>query len=143
MQARIIDLFQRYERAFNDALKGSTDLDAVNALYEPCFIAAAPAGVMTGRKGAEFDRAMIAGFDHYRRIGTCGMEVLDVQAEPIDDIHALARVHWRATYHMAGKRKAIAFSNAYLVRIERDRATVFGWITGDEDAELRKHGIIG
>lgn len=33
------------------------------------------------------------------------------------------------------------FTNLYLIRVENTKGKVFGWISGDENAELRKHGI--
>ena len=142
MQHVVTDLFDRYEQAFNAALAGEPDLEAIASLYEDAFIAASPAGVMTGRKGDEFNQAMTAGFAHYREIGTRRMEVRDVRVEPIDALHALARVDWRATYDVDGTPKVIDFTNVYLARVSDGRGTVFGWITGDENAELRKHGIV-
>ena len=127
----------------NAALVGEPDLEAISDLYDDAFIAASPSGVMTGNKGDEFRKAMTAGFAHYREIGTRQMKIRNVRIEPIDALHALARVDWRATYDVDGTQKAIDFTNAYLIRVNNDRATVFGWITGDEDAELRKQGIIG
>lgn len=142
MQQAVTDLFDRYERETNAALAGEPDLEAVGDLYDDAFIAASPSGVMTGKKGDEFDKAMAAGFAHYREIGTQRMEVRDVRVEPIDALHALARVDWRATYDVDGMQKVIDFTNVYLTRVSNGRGTVFGWITGDENAELRKHDII-
>lgn len=135
-------LFDSYAEIFNAALKGKPDLAALAALYADSFIGAAPAGVMTGSKGKEFDEAMSAGFDRSRKIGTKSMTVQRVDVENIDPIHVMARVDWRATYETSTGEKLIDFTNVYLVRLIDDRATVFGWITGDEDAELKKHGIV-
>lgn len=46
-----------------------------------------------------------------------------------------------ATYDVDGAEKTIDFTNIYLTRLAGGQARVFGWITGDEAAELRKHGI--
>jgi hypothetical protein len=142
MQQAVTELFDRYEHEFNAGLAGETDLDAIGGLYEEAFIAASPAGVMTGKKGDELRKAMAAGFARYRAIGTRQMKIQNLQIEPIDALHALARVHWRATYEVKGAETEIDFANVYLIRVSDDRATVFGWITGDEDAELRRRGII-
>jgi hypothetical protein len=50
-------------------------------------------------------------------------------------------VEWSATYKAKGQEKVIPFTNVYLVRLEGATAKVFGWITGDEEALLRQHGI--
>lgn len=137
----VIRLFDRYESVFNAALNQDPDLDALGELYEEAFIGAAPAGVMTGSKGVEFKQAMTAGFSRSREIGTRSMKVRRVRVERIDDLHALARVDWRAAYETDGGEKLIDFTNVYLTREQDGAAKVFGWITGDEEAELKKHGI--
>jgi hypothetical protein len=138
----VTSLFDRYESLFNAALDGKPDLKAMSDLYESAFIGAAPAGVMTGTKGPEFDKAMSAGFSHSRKIGTRRMKVQRVLVEPIDELHAIARVDWQASYDAKAGPKVIDFTNVYLTREENGQAKVFGWITGDEEAELRKHGIV-
>jgi hypothetical protein len=142
MQRAVTELFNRYARETNKALVGEPDLSALVELYTDSFIGSSPLGVMTGQQGDEFTKALTAGFARYRAIGTRRMTILDVRVEPIDTIHALANVAWRASYSRDGAQKEIDFNNVYLVRIDDGRAKVFGWITGDEDAELRKHGVI-
>jgi hypothetical protein len=143
MQQSIADLFERYERQTNAGLDGKPDLKAIGDLYTDAFLGASPLGIMTGKKDDEFMKVMAAGFAHNREIGTQRMDVLTVRVEPIDALHALAHVDWRATYNVQGTKKTIDFTNVYLTRVENGRARVFGWITGDEDAELRKQGIVG
>ena len=143
MKKEVIALFDRYQDQTNAALAGHPDMDAIGDLYEDAFIGASPGGVMAGRKDDEFTKAVAAGFAKYRQIGTRRMDVRNIQVELIDPLHALARVDWRATYDVKGAQKEIDFTNTYLTRVTNGRARVFGWITGDEDAELRKHGIIG
>lgn len=142
MQQAVTDLFDRYEFQTNAALMGEPDLEALGELYDDAFIGACPSAVITGRKDDEFSKAMAAGFARNREIGTRRMDVQALRVEPIDAMHAIAHVSWRATYDVRGTLKTIDFTNAYLTRIANGRARVFGWITGDEDAELRKNGII-
>lgn len=142
MQQAVTDLFHRYERQTNGALTGEPDLEALGELYDEAFIGACPSGVVTGKKDDAFRKALAAGFARNKEIGTRRMEVRDLRIEPIDEMHAIAHVSWRATYDVRGTQKTIDFTNAYLTRIANGRARVFGWITGDEEATLRKHGII-
>lgn len=142
MRDEINDLFRSYESETNAALAGQPDIEALSDLYADVFVAAAPAGVVTGQKDQEFRAMLASGLAHNREIGTRRMDVEEVRVEPVDALHALAHVRWRATYDVGGDRKTIGFTNAYLTRVENGRAKVFGWITGDEQAELRKHGII-
>jgi len=141
-QQRVVhDLFERYAREFNQGLQGQADLDAVSGLYASAFIAASPAGVTTGENGAALKGAMTQGFQHYRDTGCRRMELRGLEVMPVDPLHALARVDWEALYEVDGARKAVPFTNLYLVRTEGTAAKVFGWITGDEAALLKQHGI--
>ena len=141
MHKAVKELFERYARNFNAALTAEPDLEAIAGLYAETFIAASPAGIMSGRNDDELRKVMAGGFARYRQMGTKKMEVSDLRVTPIDELHGLAHVDWHATYEVDGARKVIDFTNVYLVRIEGTKGKVFGWITGDEDAELRKHGI--
>lgn len=142
MQHAVNELFERYARSFNQALTTAPDLDAIADLYTDTFIAASPAGIRSGRNDDELRKAMADGFVRYRSMGTRKMEVTSLRVTPIDELHAMAHVDWRASYDVGEERKVIDFTNVYLVRVDRGKAKVFGWITGDEEAELRKHGIV-
>lgn len=141
MRQAVEQLFDRYERLTNAALAGAPDMTAVCDLYEDAFIGSSPTGVMAGRKDESFAAHLAAGFAHNREIGARRMEVLAVRVDPIDAIHALAHVDWRASYDVDGRRTDIDFTNVYLTRLTDGQAKVFGWITGDEAAELSKHGV--
>jgi len=141
MHQAIVRYFERYESAFNSALTHTADLDEIADLYTDVFISASPAGIFTGANDDSLRKAMKAGFEHYRAIGTKRMKVDGVRVNPIDQEHALAFVDWRATYEKGVEEIVIPFTNAYLIRMQDDTPKVFGWITGDEQAELRKHGI--
>ena len=55
----------------------------------------------------------------------------------------MAHVAWTATY--AGKdlpETAIDFDVHYLVQSLNGEAKVFGWVSGDEQALLKQHGIV-
>ncbi|WP_160011207.1 nuclear transport factor 2 family protein [Rhizobium sp. 18055] len=142
MEQAIRDLFGRYESETNAALAGKPDMAAISDLYEDAFIGSSAAGVMAGKKDEDFKKALATGFARNRKIGAQRIEVVELRAEEIDAMHALVHVDWRATYDSDGSQKAIDFTNAYLTRLANGRCKVFGWITGDEDAELRRHGII-
>lgn len=141
LQEIVQELFDRYKCNFNNALTAEPDLEAIADLYSDTFIAASPPGIMSGKNDAELKKAMADGFARYRAMGTKKMEIRHLTVTPIDGQHCLTHVDWRATYDINGEQKVIDFTNAYLIRVERDKGRVFGWITGDENAELRKHGI--
>ena len=143
MEAAVRTLFERYERLFNQALAGDADMDEVASLYASEFIAASPAGVMTGKNDDRLRQVMAQGYAHYRAIGTRGMRIRDVRLSAIDEHHVLAHVAWTATYARADRPDvAIDFEVHYLVQKLAEEAKVFGWVSGDEQALLRKHGIV-
>lgn len=58
MEASVRTLFERYERFFNQSLGGDIDQGEVAALYASDFIAASPAGVMSGKNDERLKQAM-------------------------------------------------------------------------------------
>ena len=143
MELAVRKLFERYERFFNRSLHGDMDMDEMVSLYASDFIAASPAGVMAGKNDDELKEAMAQGYAHYRAIGTKEMRIRDVRLSQVDELHCVAHVAWTATY--ARKDRAdtnIDFDVHYLVQTLGGKAKVFGWISGDEQALLKKHGIV-
>lgn len=142
MEAGVKKLFERYERFFQQALGGDLNEDEVAALYASDVIAASPSGVMTGKNDDNFTQVMAQGYAHYRAIGTKDMRIRTIRISPIDDRHCVAHVAWTATYARKDKPDvAIDFDVHYLVQNLDGEPKVFGWVSGDEQALLRKHGI--
>ncbi|MBN9071610.1 MAG: nuclear transport factor 2 family protein [Rhizobiales bacterium] len=143
METAVRELFERYESFFNRSLGGKIDMNELASLYAPEFIGAAPSGVRTGKNDDQFGQVMAQGYDHYRAIGTKEMRIRDIRISPIDEFHCVAHVAWTATY--ARKHQpdvAIEFDVHYLVQIlDGEPPKVFGWISDDEQALLKKHGI--
>jgi hypothetical protein len=143
LEQAVRTLFALYECAFRQALAAEPDPEAVARLYAPEFIAASPAGVRTGRNDAQFLHVMAEGYARYRQIGTRDMRIRDIALSPIDDHHCVARVGWTATYARDDLPETVLdFDVHYLVQVLEGIARVFGWIAGDEEAVLKRHGII-
>jgi hypothetical protein len=143
MEASVRKLFERYESFFNQSLGGDMDMDEVAALYASEFIAASPAGVMTGKNDDQLKQVMAQGYARYRAIGTKDMRIRNVRLSPIDDHHCVAHVAWTATYAREDQSDvAIDFDVHYFVQELDGEPKVFGWVSGDEQALLRKHGIV-
>ncbi len=71
------------------------------------------------------------------------MRIRDVRLSPIDEQHCVAHVAWTATYARKDQRDVtIDFDVHYFVRMLDGEPKVFGWVSGDEQALLRRHGII-
>jgi hypothetical protein len=142
MEAQVKALFQRYENAMNQALAGKPDLEETATFYAAAFIAATPTGVMAGKNDEALKRIMDQGYSHYRAIGTKAMHVRNIRVSPIDDHYGIAHVAWIATYIRKDKSNVtIDFDVHYLVQQLDDALKIFGWISGDEQAVLKAHGI--
>ncbi|WP_078707851.1 hypothetical protein [Consotaella salsifontis] len=143
MERAVRRIFERYERFFNRSLGDEVDTNELSSLYASEFIGASPAGVRTGKNDAQFKQVMAKGYDHYRAIGTKGMRMRNVRFSPIDDLHCVAHVSWTATYARKDQPDvAIDFDVHYLVQVLDGEPKVFGWVSGDEQALLKQHGII-
>ena len=143
MESAVRKLFERYEGFFNRSLRGDMDMDEVVSLYASEFIGAAPAGVMTGKNDDQFKQVMSQGYAHYRAIGTRQMRIRNVRLSPIDEHHCLAHVAWTATFARKDQPDvAIDFDVHYFVQTLDGEPKVFGWVSGDEQALLKQHGIV-
>jgi hypothetical protein len=59
METSVRKFFERYESFFNQSLGGERNMDEVAALYASEFIAASPAGVMTGKNDDQLKQVMV------------------------------------------------------------------------------------
>ncbi|KFC65742.1 hypothetical protein FG93_04558 [Bosea sp. LC85] len=143
METDVRTFFERYESFFRKSLGGDIDGDEIAALYASEFIAASPAGVMTGKNDDQLRQVMAQGYAHYRAIGTKDMRIRTIRLSPMDDQHCVAHVAWTATYARKDQPDiALDFEVHYFVQKLGAEPKVFGWVSGDEQALLRKHGII-
>lgn len=143
METSVKKLFERYEKLFRMALADEVDMDEVASSYAAAFVAASPAGVSVGQNDEHLKQAMQQGFETYRRIGTKDMRLRTVRIAPIDELHCLAHVAWTATYDRGSEPDiSIDFEVHYLVQRLEETPKIFGWISGDEQAVLKQHGIV-
>ncbi|SFX96999.1 hypothetical protein SAMN04244548_02370 [Paracoccus pantotrophus] len=143
MENDVRKLFVRYERIFNRALYGEVDRQELASLYSSEFIGAGPAGVRTGKNDEQFKEDMEQGYDHYRATGAKEMRIRSIRLSAIDELHCMAHVAWTATYTREDRPDvAIDFDVHYLVQMLNGDPRVFGWISGDEQALLKGHGIV-
>jgi hypothetical protein len=143
MEKSVNELFQRYQELFRKALKGAADMEQVASSYAAAFIAASPAGLSVGQNGEQWKQAMQRGFENYRKIGTKDMLLRTIRFAPIDKHHCLAHVAWTAVYNRGTEPDvSIDFEVHYLVQHLESDPKIFGWVSGDEQAVLKQHGII-
>ena len=143
MANRVEEFFRQYERTFNRALAGEIGMDEVAQLYAAEFVTAWPGGVMTGKNDEQLRETLAQGYERYRALGTRGMRLRGVRLSPIDDLHCLAHVAWTATYLPEGRDEEVTidFDVHYFVRDPAGEPQVFGWVSGDEEALMKEHGI--
>jgi hypothetical protein len=142
METSVRAFFERYELFFKKSLAGSMDADEMSSLYASAFIAASPAGVMTGKNDDQLKQVMAQGYARYRAIGTKEMRVRDVRISAMDEHHCVAHVAWTATYARNSQPDAVIdFDVHYLMQKLDGQPKIFGWVSGDEQALLKKHGI--
>lgn len=135
---------RRYGALMDEGIRsGAVDAGAIAAMFADHFVGAGTAGVMGGEGGAGLARAIAAGIDGYRRIGATGFVVEAVAVTAIDPLHDMARVSWRFDYRRPGdgQEGAIRFQNVYLLTRAAGGTKIFAWITADEQAALRAHGL--
>ena len=143
MENSVTWFFERYERFFNQSLGGDIDMDEVAALYASELTAASPDGVTTLKNDDHLRQVMAQGYTRYRAMGTKAMRMRDVQLSPIDDHHCVAHVAWTATYACKDQPDvAINFDVHYFVQKLDEEPKVVGWVSGDEQSLLKKHGIL-
>ncbi|SCB21027.1 hypothetical protein GA0061098_100345 [Bradyrhizobium shewense] len=143
METNVRKLFERYENISKASLRGDVAMDEVAALYASEFIAATPAGVMTGKNDEHLKQVLAKGYAHYRAIGTKAMEMRGLRIAPVDEYHCVAHVSWRATYVRKNQSDVVIdFEVHYLVQHLGAEPKVFGWVSGDEQTLLRERGVI-
>lgn len=146
MQRKIERFFHRYAERFQRALDDPAEADAqgVAASFAEYFVESGPHGVQGGKNGLRLRFMMRRGFARYRKIGTLSMKVAGVRVTPLDARHAAANVAWDSRYRRRkdGAEIRIRFENVYLLRMERGAFKIFAYVVGDEQALLKKHGLI-
>lgn len=137
--------FAEYEARFNRALGDNpeVDVETTAAAFADCFIAANPNGVFCGTNDEQFRAVIPSNNEFYRSIGTQSMKVAGLDVTPLDDLHAVAKVHWDShDKKKNGEHVQIEFDVIDLMQILGGIPKVFGYITGDETKVLQEYGLI-
>ncbi|GLQ53030.1 hypothetical protein [Devosia nitrariae] len=141
---RARDFFMEYGQLMDAGVKsGHPDTKALKACYAGYFVGASPVGIMGGEAKEDFGDIIAAGVENYRRMGATEFIVEGVATTPIDDLHTMARVSWRFGYKRPndGVAGTIRFENVYFVSFVEGPPKIFAWVTPDEQAVLREHGL--
>ena len=139
----IAAFFAGYVDAFNRSLGETVDTEGIQRHFSACFVGAGPQGVQCGQNDEQFVEMLQQGYAFYRQVGTSAMAVRDVTTIPIDDAHWLARVAYRAHYlKPGGEPLELDFEVSYMLAERGDTYEIFAFVTGDEMALYREHGLL-
>jgi hypothetical protein len=143
LDAQLRAFFERYAQFYNDAISGQPDLEAIEAQYTSPFLGVAPGVVRAGEQGEEFRSTLEQGFRYYVSIGTKQLAVRDVEVIAIDELHALAKVSYRASHIRPRDGEAIDldFTLGYLLQRRDETWLVFAFVAGDEMAMYEQHDL--
>jgi hypothetical protein len=138
------DFFDQYAARFNAALKsGTADVEKTAASFADFFVEASPLGVNGGKNDAQFREMIPKGYAFYQSIGVTSMDIVSKETTILDDLHAMTKVHWESNYVKKDKSKgSIAFAVIYFVQTREKVHKIFAYITGDEQAAFKEHGLI-
>jgi hypothetical protein len=143
LEAAITLFFEQYAALFNAAIAGAADIEAISRMYASELIGASPAGVATAKNDDQLETVMTHGYARYRAMGMKQTSVQSLSVIPLDERHCVAKVAWQSTFQPEGKPEiAVDFVNHYLIQSLDGTPKVFGWITGDEQALLKQHGLV-
>jgi hypothetical protein len=135
--------FQGYVDAFNRSLGPSVDVEGIRSHFAGCFVGAGPGGVNCGQNDDEFATVLHRGYAFYTSIGTKAMAVRGITTTPIDELHQMARVDYRATYAKpAGDSVDIDFAVTYFLASHEETFRIFAFVAGDEMALYRQYGLL-
>ncbi len=143
-KAQVERFFAAYAQRFNDSLRQDhpvVDVDGVRDAFAEYFVESSPAGVHGGKNGLLFRWMIPRGFAYYKKLGTTAMNIASIVVDPIDDLHVMARVAWDSRYQKDGREIRVPFENVYLLQLTQAGPKIFAYITGDERALLKQHGL--
>jgi hypothetical protein len=142
--AEIAAFMAKYAERMNDGVRsGVVDSAFLEGCFAPDLIGASPSGVMAG-KNQGLAETLAKGTDAYRQMGGTAFVAERIDAEELAPNSFMATVGWRFDYrrpkdHTVG---SISFTNRYFVTTATGKPKIFAWITPDEQAALREHGLV-
>lgn len=144
MNELIHQFFDDYARRFNQALSGADpDVSRTVDSFATCFVEASPAGIICSKNDERFKDAIPRGYDFYKSIGTQSMKIGSKIITPLDEMHAMVKIHWQSLYvKQAGNKEEIGFDVHYFVQVKDNAVKIFAYVTGDEKKLLEERGLV-
>lgn len=140
MESAVRTFFERFEECFNRSLEPDTGMDMREfaSLYASEFIAASPAGIISGRNDDQLPWIMSRACGRYQRAGLAEMRMEHLRLTRLDDNHYIVHVRWNAVFVRDGQSMADEQTDIhYFVQIIDDEPKIFGWVAGDQPAVLK------
>jgi len=143
LKERVKAFFVEYQHRFTEGLAGKPDVEGTVTAFADYFVEASPVGFSGGKNDEQFKKVIPRGYEFYRKVGTKKMIVEDVSINPLNENHYAVTVHWKSdNVKKDGTPVIIKFDVIYLLRDFNDTFKIFAYITGDEQGELQKHGLV-
>lgn len=138
------NFFDAYANRVNGALKGEEpDVDEAAQAFADYFVGTSPEGIAGGKNDEAFRQMIPKGYDFYKNIGITSMNIVSRDITPLDEFHAMVKVHWNAAFtRQDSSRGSITFDVIYFLRIMGAECKIFAYITGDEQKALKEYGLI-
>ena len=71
------------------------------------------------------------------------MDIISLQTTVLDNFHEMTKVRWKSSFVKKDNSKgSIEFENFYFTQTKEIEPKIFTYITGDEQAVLKEHGLI-
>ncbi|MES2949022.1 MAG: hypothetical protein V4858_10820 [Pseudomonadota bacterium] len=128
------------ERSLGD----SVDAKAIHVFFAEAFLAASTTGQVTvGANDQQFEETLRKGYAFYKAIGAVSMEIDHIESDVLYENHDRVRVFYVAGYRKKdGQTVSLSFDVMYLVQRRLEGPKIFGFISGDEMAVFRQHGLV-
>ena len=143
MKEQVALFFDEYAARFNEGIvSGKPDVAAIKKCFADYFVESSPVGVIGGQNDETFEEKIPQGYGYYSKIGITEMNIVSKDIQIIDEFHAMAAIQWSSAYHKQnGDKGLIGFEVTYFVNTQDD-IKIFAYITGDEQAALKEHGLV-
>lgn len=138
------EFMRRYGALMDEGVRsGVAKGEELAAMFAEYCVASSPAGVFGATVDGGFGRTVSDGVANYKRMGGTAFVMESVAVEPVNELHDLARVGWRFDYTRPadGQSGTIRFENIYFVSRTGTGPRIFAWVTPDEQAALKEHGL--
>lgn len=134
--------FGVYQKLSQQALEGKDNLDKLTDLFAPQFIYSSPFGVEIGDNRDNITHLIRSKIQEMRGKGQKQIEIDSMEVIIVDEVHAMPKVTWEATYDLNGRTVKVKYVIGYMLKYLDGVIRLYGWMaTGDQDDALRKVGI--